>query len=139
MTQLPVDHAGMSVLPYEECLHLLATTPIGRVAFAADGDIVVLPVNYALDGAMIVFRTDAGSKLTAAEQAKTVAFEVDSWDAATHDGWSVIINGKADEVVDAPTIERFEGLGLRPWAQADRRCWVRIRPDSITGRRVGIG
>lgn len=134
---LPQDHSGLAVLPYEECLRLLADTPVGRVGFFADGDLVVLPVNHGMDGACIVFRTASGSKLQAAERASVVAFEVDEYDASTRDGWSVVVSGVAEQVLDDADIERLEQLGVRPWAEGRARpCWVRIRPNSVTGRRI---
>ena len=89
MSSLPVDHAGMAVLPFDECIRLIGATPVGRIAFAMAGEIEIMPVNHSLDGTTVVFRTATGSKLTAATQASVVAFEVDSWDAVIQDGWSV--------------------------------------------------
>lgn len=137
LDEQPLDHAGMAILDYDECLRLLAVTPVGRVAFAAEGEIVILPVNYVLDGTTVVFRSDGGAKLTAAQEAKTVAFEVDGWDQALGEGWSVIINGRAETVYGDADIERLAGLALQPWGDATaRRSWVMIHPDSVSGRRV---
>ena len=36
---------------------------VGRVAFASDGDMTILPVTYLLDGAGVSFLTTWGSKL----------------------------------------------------------------------------
>ena len=57
MTHYPADHAGLEILPFEKCLQLLVTVPVGRVSFFADGEIVVLPVNHVMDGQDPVFRT----------------------------------------------------------------------------------
>jgi hypothetical protein len=46
MSRYPADHSGLEILPYDECLRLLGTVPVGRVSFLADGEIVVLPVNH---------------------------------------------------------------------------------------------
>jgi hypothetical protein len=62
---------------------LLATVPIGRVSFLAGGGIVVLPVNYLMDGPDPVFRTARGSKLSSAEGYNLVAFEADHYDERT--------------------------------------------------------
>lgn len=127
----------MAVLAYEECLRLLASTPVGRMAFASGGEIVILPVNYVLDGTSIVFRSDGGEKLTAAQDAKAVAFEVDGWEAGVCEGWSVIVNGRAEAIYDERTIERLSRLDLRPWGQNPaRRTWITIHPNAVTGRRV---
>lgn len=140
MTSQPtswVDHAGMEVLPYEECLALLARTPVGRLAFAMDGEIVILPVNYVLDGSTVVFRSGGGAKLTAAQEAKPVAFEIDGWDPVMGEGWSVIVNGRAQTVYDDADIDRLASLELHPWGESSgRRTWVMIHPDSVNGRRV---
>jgi nitroimidazol reductase NimA-like FMN-containing flavoprotein (pyridoxamine 5'-phosphate oxidase superfamily) len=131
------DHTGLDVLPYDECLRLLAQTPVGRIAFAADGELVMLPVNHAMDGTSIVFRSAAGSKLAAAESAATVAFEVDGYEAGLRDGWSVVVAGTAELVLDATELARLESYGLQAWSDAvDKPHWVRVRPSQITGRRI---
>jgi hypothetical protein len=50
MSGHPIDHAGLEILPFSECLRLLASVPVGRVGFFTDGEIVILPVNHILDG-----------------------------------------------------------------------------------------
>ena len=137
MTHYPADHGGLEILPFVRCLQLLATVPVGRVSFFADGEIVVLPVNHVMDGHDPVFRTARGSKLSAAESQSVVAFEADSYDQRTQTGWSVLVNGRAHAVYEEAEIQRLSRLGLRPWVgAADRPFWIRIRPVSITGRRT---
>jgi nitroimidazol reductase NimA-like FMN-containing flavoprotein (pyridoxamine 5'-phosphate oxidase superfamily) len=134
---LPLDHAGTAVLPFETCLRLIAHEQVGRVAFSADGEIVVLPVNHVMDGHAVAFRSAGGSKLSAAIYEDVVAFEVDGHDAATRTGWSVLVNGKAEVVVDREEIARLERTELTPWAdRVERPHWVRIRPASVTGRAI---
>jgi len=137
MPRYPTDHAGLEILPFDVCLQLLATVPVGRVSFFADGEIVTLPVNHLIDGQDPVFRTDYGSKLSAAEGQELVAFEADSYDERTHSGWSVLINGRAYAVSEAAEIQRLRNAGLHPWiTTADHPFWIRIRPASITGRQT---
>ena len=64
-SSLPLDHSGLGVLPLEECRRRLQAAKVGRVSFVDQGEPVILPVNHALDGEAVVFRTAAGSKLTA--------------------------------------------------------------------------
>jgi uncharacterized protein len=54
----------------------LAPQQIGRLGVNAEHYLLVFPVNYALDHGVIVIRTDAGTKLAAADHAN-VTFEVD--------------------------------------------------------------
>jgi nitroimidazol reductase NimA-like FMN-containing flavoprotein (pyridoxamine 5'-phosphate oxidase superfamily) len=137
MSGHPTDHAGLETLPFEACLRLLASVPVGRVGFYSDGELVVLPVNHALDGQDVVFRTAAGSKLSAAEGKNLVAFEADDYDQPTRSGWSVLVNGRAEVVYDDAEVDRLSRLGLQPWVTSvDRPFWVRIRPTSVSGRRT---
>jgi nitroimidazol reductase NimA-like FMN-containing flavoprotein (pyridoxamine 5'-phosphate oxidase superfamily) len=137
MSRYPADHAGLEILPYDECLRLLATVPVGRVSFLADGEIVVLPVNHVMDGHDPVFRTAWGSKLSAAGGQDVVAFEADAYDERTRSGWSVLINGRAHAIYKEPEIQRLSRLGLHPWVSvANRPFWIRIRPTSISGRQT---
>lgn len=133
----PTDHAGLEILPFEECLRLLASVPLGRVSFCADGELVILPVNHAMDAQDVVFRTARGSKLAAAGEQGLVAFEADDYDRQARSGWSVLVTGRADMVDEKDEIQRLGRLGLHPWATAvERPFWIRIRPSSVTGRKA---
>jgi uncharacterized protein len=132
----PIDHAGLEVLPFDTCLGLLASVPVGRIGFFADGELVILPVNHLVDGQHVVFRTAAGSKLSAAENGGPVVFEADSYDDLDRSGWSVVVNGLTEVIDDAET-GRLSGLGLHPWSTAvEHPFWIRIRPTSVSGRRT---
>ena len=133
------DHAGLEALPLEVCLRLLESVPVGRVSFCTDGEVVTLPVNHVMDGQDIVFRTDHGSKLSAAERQDHVAFEADDYDLRTRTGWSVLVKGRAEVVHEDSEIQRLSHLGLYPWVTAvDRPFWIRIRPTSVTGRHTPL-
>ena len=135
MPDQPTDHAGLEALPFHVCLRLLASVPIGRVGFYADGEVVLLPVNHAVDGQDVVFRTAPGSKLTAAEEQELVAFEADDYDLQTRSGWSILVTGRATVVYDEAEVKRLNRLNLHPWATSvEHPFWVRIHPSSVTGR-----
>ena len=99
MRRYPTDHAGLEILPVDECLRLLASVPVGRVGFIADGEVVVLPVNHFVDGQDVIFRTAHGSKVSAAGGQNRAAFEADYYNEQTQSGWSVLVNRRM-EVVD---------------------------------------
>ena len=137
MARYPTDHAGLEILPFDRCLQLLTTVPVGRISFFADGEIVVLPVNHVVDGQDPIFCTARGSKLSAAEGQNLVAFEADDYDERTKSGWSVLVNGRAQAVYEDAEIQRLSHLGLHPWVTGvERPFWIRIRPTSISGRRT---
>jgi uncharacterized protein len=134
----PVDHAGLEILPFADCLRMLDSVPVGRVGIFADGEIVILPVNHLMDGADVIFRSGPGSKLSSVGNRNLIAFEADQYDERAHSGWSVLITGFTEVVESDAEIERFERLGLQSWGGAAARDphWIRIRPTSVTGRRT---
>jgi nitroimidazol reductase NimA-like FMN-containing flavoprotein (pyridoxamine 5'-phosphate oxidase superfamily) len=122
----------------DECRKLLGERHLGRLALVDDEGPVILPVNYTLDQGSVVFRTDPGSKLDAAAAGATVAFEVDAADERDRTGWSVVVRGRAGEVSDPAELERLRALPLYPWAPGAKAHYVRIRPASVTGRRIAL-
>jgi uncharacterized protein len=127
----------LRVLDRDQCLRLLADDEIGRLAVIAGNTPVIFPVNYALDGDTIVFRTDPGTKLAHGPRGRA-SFEVDRLDRAGRAGWSVVATGRLEEVThyDAATFARVHRLAIDPWAGGDKLHWMRLVPDRITGRRV---
>jgi CBS domain-containing protein len=136
----PRDHRGLVVLTLEDCLARLRSAPVGRLAFVQDGAPVVLPVNHAVDGTTVVFRTTWGSKLEVARSAGPAAFEVDGFDPMTRTGWSVLVRGTVSAVYDWHDIERYEALVPPAWVGIDLDpMWVALRADEITGREITPG
>ena len=112
---------------------------MGRLAVCTGGFPHIVPVNFALDGDAIVFRTDAGTPKLVGTGRSAVAFEVDGIDTATRSGWSVVVHGLAQEITaaDRPdVIERIEQLALRPWVTSKAPHTLRILPTDVSGRRV---
>jgi hypothetical protein len=137
MRKLGTDHAGLEILHLGDCFSLLESVPVGRIGFLAGGEVVILPVNFLVDGQDVVFRTGVGSKLASVEVGHYVGFEADAYDAAAHTGWSIVVSGLAEVVESDVECARLDALGLRPWGGAvTDRAWVRIRPSSISGRRI---
>jgi uncharacterized protein len=137
MARYPTDHAGLAMLSLEDCLRLLGSVPVGRVGFQVDGEVVVLPVNHVVDGHSVAFRTGIGSKLSAAESQSHVVFEADDYDAGRRVGWSVVVNGYAEAVYEDAEIATLNKLGLDSWGDgATRPFWIRIRPETVSGRRI---
>jgi uncharacterized protein len=135
------DGGGLEVLNPQECLQLLATQVIGRLAISGKNYPLILPVNYALDQGVIVFRTHTGSALLEADQAN-VTFEIDEIDRRTRSGWSVLVHGLAEEVTEAhraDLVERTQATGVKPWAPGDHGRWMRLIPQEVSGRRIAPG
>jgi len=133
----PADHEhALRTLSPAECFGLLEPGGIGRVGFAAADGIMMLPVNFAVTGKTIIFRT-APDTLLAIYASGPVSFEVDHLDQAHREGWSVLVHGRAHKVTDEPAVKRLEDrTHLEPWAGGARDVYVRIAPTRISGRCI---
>src|SRR3954454_19095780 len=116
-------------LGQEEGLRLLRTRSVGRVAFVAAGHPLILPVNYAIDAATIVIRTDRGTKLAAMPLTR-VAFEVDDIDEAGAQGWDVVVQGHADDITDSidRRSEVLRSIPIDTFAPGMKWHWIGISP-----------
>jgi len=130
------DASALRTLSPVECFDLLEPGGIGRVAFTSAGEIMMLPVNFAMAGKTIIFRTAPDTLLAAHADAK-VSFETDRLDGARHEGWSVLVHGHAHKVTGERDVKHLEdGTRLEPWAAGARDVYVRIAPTRISGRRI---
>ena len=141
-TQAP-GHAAheraLRTLSPAECYGLLEAGGIGRVGFAAADGIVMLPVNFAVAGKAVIFRT-APDTLLAVYASGRVSFEVDHLDETLREGWSVLLHGHAHTVTDEREVRRLEDrTHLEPWAGGARDVYVRITPTRISGRCIEPG
>jgi nitroimidazol reductase NimA-like FMN-containing flavoprotein (pyridoxamine 5'-phosphate oxidase superfamily) len=129
-------------LDEEQCLNLISGSGIGRIGYTSRFGPVILPVNYALQDGAVVFRTAANGPLDEdlrtgiADADYKVAFEIDSIDLASRQGWSVLVQGPAHHVTGAGE-DAVRGAGVESWAPGPRELFVRIAPSRISGRRVG--
>ncbi len=134
--------AEPEALDEAECLRLISPAGIGRLAYVGRYGLTVLPVNYAMHEATIVFRTahdsptDADLRTGIADAEYKVAFEIDEVDAASREGWSVLVQGSVHHVTSEAERASVLEAGVEPWAGGARELFLRIRPTRITGRRV---
>jgi uncharacterized protein len=119
-------------LTTKECLALLQSFDVGRIAVVHDGYPVVLPVNYKvtrLDGnPAIAIRTRPGNVIDHPDT--QVGFQIDGLDPGHDGGWSVLVRGTLLSVVP------HERLDSRPLVGAGRDAWRIITISTISGRRV---
>ena len=119
-------------LDRDECLRLLKSQQVGRIAFSDDSGPDVLPVNFVMDGDDILVATTGYGALARGATGARVAFEVDGIDGFNEAGWSVVVRGRATR--ESP----FERTGARPhpWADGTRTYLLRITTDTLSGRRL---
>lgn len=129
----------LEVLSDEECQSLLRSQNLGRIAFVVDGRPQIFPVNYAFDEGVVAFRTAPGVKLDRGPYTHA-AFEVDQVDRVKGLGWSVVIQGTVYDIsqtIDARS-ERLRRLVVDPAAPGERKDWMGVYVDHISGRRFKL-
>ncbi len=136
-TPAPTDRHGLEVLSLAQCLTLLRSRPLGRLAYIDAGQPSIIPVNHLVDGSGVVIRSLSGGKLDAAVVGQPVAFQLDDHDPARGTGWSVLVRGSAMLLDDPSEVARFADE-LESWAIDDPTdaTWIRIMADEISGRRL---
>jgi nitroimidazol reductase NimA-like FMN-containing flavoprotein (pyridoxamine 5'-phosphate oxidase superfamily) len=134
---MEIDRNGLEVLERTECLRLVGTKILGRVALTSEALPVILPVNFLLVEDQIVIRTGRGTKLDAATRNAVVAFEVDDIDPMYHTGWSVLVTGVARDITGTADEEALPHTPARwaPERSQDGRV-IAISCDLVTGRRI---
>ena len=122
-------------LSESECRRLLGSHTLGRVGVTSGGLPRIFPVCYVYDEGAIVFRTGTGSKLRAAASGDVLAFEVDSYDPHSGQGWSVLVLGRAAVIT---TEHEHAGLPTLDGSRVGgaRNHYVRLHCEMVSGRTI---
>jgi uncharacterized protein len=128
----------MDELSESACWALLRTTSVGRLAVWVDDHPDIFPLNYAVDHGTVVFRSKAGTKVSAALSDSPVALEADGYDADTAEAWSVVIRGNAEEITAGTDLIDTLGLPLFPWQAGEKGRFIRVVPTTTSGRRFPV-
>jgi uncharacterized protein len=131
------EERDVEVLDEAQCLALMATVSLGRIAFTEGALPAVQPVAFALGDGEVFIPTHRGSGVAAASRGAVVAFEVDDFDAGTRTGWNVTVIGASRLISDPAVVGRLDELGVQPWAPADAHCYIGIQTQLVRGRRIG--
>jgi nitroimidazol reductase NimA-like FMN-containing flavoprotein (pyridoxamine 5'-phosphate oxidase superfamily) len=131
-----VSAESFTELNRSECLQLLGRAHLGRVGVSVDALPAIFPVFLVLLDDVVVFRTVPGTKLSAASKGAIVAIEVDDFDPATEQGWSVLVRGVAHELGNGRRGRAREQLAPR-WMHDAAEHFVEVSTDLVTGRRIG--
>lgn len=128
--------ALLDELTPEECVDLLRVGLVGRVALTTPDGLHIVPVNYTVVDGGVLVATSPYSVLGTYGRGSPVAFETDGIDAGAHEGWSVVVRGRA-EVVDPSERGQLGGAVPQPWADGVRAMLLRIPFSELSGRRLG--
>ncbi|MCL2784514.1 MAG: pyridoxamine 5'-phosphate oxidase family protein [Propionibacteriaceae bacterium] len=131
------NESPVAFLDMDRAWDLLAADRLGRLGVQDEVGVDIYPVNYAVDGESIVFRTADGSKLSNLKAHSLVTFEIDHWGETA--GYSVVARGHAAPITDPDEIAQVEALRLKPWVPTVKTTFVRIFVHSITARKFFFG
>lgn len=131
------DSQPISILSETECWNHLSSGSLGRLVTTVDGQSEIFPINYVVQHRTVLFRTAEGTKLVSTAINHNVLFEADDHNVV--EGWSVIVRGVARILHDDEDLAEAERAQLLPWTATIKQHYVRIRPLSVTGRRVLFG
>jgi len=124
MSSTDHDRAHEALEP-AECLRLLGTAGIGRLAYTQAALPAIRPVSFSLRGQDVLVPAVRGSSFLTALQGAVVAFEADDYDPATRTGWAVTVVGRS-RVVDG------DGLG----AAVPGACVIAVQVGLLEGWRT---
>lgn len=119
----------------EECWQALREHEFARLAFHLLGEVHMTPINYAVDGESLLFRTAEGNKLLGVVMHGPVALEID--ELTRDEAWSVVVRGTA-VLLEGDEEYRAERVPLRPWVGDDKHHVVEILPEEVSGRRFTL-
>jgi nitroimidazol reductase NimA-like FMN-containing flavoprotein (pyridoxamine 5'-phosphate oxidase superfamily) len=125
-------------LDVDTCWDLLADADLGRLALAVGGEPDIFPVNFVVDGRSIVIRTAEGTKLVEASMGGIGAFEIDGFDSATDEAWSVVARGPVEVLREPEAVRHAEALPIYPWGGGYKVNFVRVTPLTVTGMRFVV-
>ena len=125
------DKKAVTEMTPEECWQLLRTEEFGRLAFRLVDEVHITPLNYAVDGDVLLFRTAEGDKLLGVVMGSEVAFEIDRFDGES--ARSVVVRGSA-RLLGEDEAHRAENVPLRSWVGTHKYNVVEIAPKVVTGR-----
>lgn len=124
-----------------ECMELLATGGVGRLAYASRYGPMALPGEYMVYEGSVVVRlwatsTEEDLRTGIAHAEYVVAVEADRADPEARQGWFVLVRGAAHhldtEAERAPVID----ARLAPWTEGEPEHFIQVNPTHIWGSRV---
>ena len=134
MTSLQWGGGHLVDLTARECLELLETCKVGRVAWCGAAGPTVIPVNYVLHDGAVWIRSTPYSMLARETAGGQMAFEVDGVDEVARSGWSVLVRGRAER---RPPAELPPDLpAVETWPEGPRPFVLSIDLRELTGKRL---
>ncbi|MDI3409220.1 pyridoxamine 5'-phosphate oxidase family protein [Streptomyces cavernicola] len=132
MSTTPDTTARMVEVSGAEALWLLEGSTLGRLVYVQRERAVVRPARHLWGVGRLVVRTPAALGALPS----SVSYHVDEVDAETGEGWTVTATGPFDLVTDPHEAAHYR-RALPGWTHGPHDTFLRLRPQTITGFRLG--
>lgn len=134
------DPADLGSLLRAESMALLRSVSVGRIVFTDRALPAITPVSFqVMRNGDVVFRSDVGSKLSAATRGAVVAFQADSYNNENREEWSVVVTGRSYHVVSVEELSEIDSLQPITREAGNRQDVIRITAEIVEGRRIVAG
>jgi nitroimidazol reductase NimA-like FMN-containing flavoprotein (pyridoxamine 5'-phosphate oxidase superfamily) len=117
-----------------QCLELLRTQEIARVAYSQRAMPAIVTVDYAVIDGGLVLRLDETSPELGSLRDAVVAFQADQGGPLDEHSWSVSCVGKARLVEDPAEVRTTAEAHHWPLNGSTRPAFLRMDPDLLQGR-----
>jgi uncharacterized protein len=121
-------------LDRDECLALLATTNLGRLALTRRALPTIVPARYLVNDERAVIHLSTGLNHVAWLDGEVVALQVSAFDETQTYGWTVFITGAAHGMPDPI---RPQDHPNAPWIATGGGDLIALSTDIIHGERLG--
>ena len=132
-----MDADSITPMSENEAWAFLAEHTYGRLALSIVGQPEIFPVNYAVSGTHVLFRTAEGTKLLGVLMDSKVAFETD--EVGADGASSVVVKGVARRIETQAELEALDVRDLHSWLPTLKYNLVAIDVAEISGRRFRFG
>jgi uncharacterized protein len=109
---------------------------MGRIASTDRGLPKIVPVLSTVRGDELIIGTIQAHNSVRVRHGDVVAYEADTYDAATSEGWSVGVVGPCRTITDRVEIDELDALGFTPWTVEDGGHYIALPLHLIYGRAL---
>lgn len=122
-------------LGFDECQDLLRSANVGRLALSTPDGCHIAVLAYSVVEDEVVIAAPSYSVPGTYAEGRMVAFEVDNVGTGAHDGWSVILRGRAEAFVNRREVDQVTRELSPPMGDAGAvNVYLCIPVDDVSGR-----
>lgn len=133
---MPHSPHVLQELDEAECRRLLASAPVGRLGYSERALPMVVPVHCTVRGEEMLIGGPVGSKVADAVRGHVVAFEVDDYEPAVREGWTVGVVGVVREITDPVEFAAVDALDFAPWTPGRTPIYLAVSLTMLHGHRL---